>query len=75
MISRQNDMILDYMDKVGGITQQIASREMSCMRLPARINDLRKEGHLILTVDREAYNQFGRKIHFAEYRLIKRAGA
>ena len=75
MRATQNQMILDYMEKIGGITQSIATKEMACVRLPARINDLRREGHLILTVQRHERNKFGHMTRFAEYRLIRRAGA
>lgn len=38
----QNAGILDYMMTVGPITQMIALREFDCMRLPARIDDIKK---------------------------------
>ena len=38
------ELILEYMEKHGSITPLEAQRELGCMRLGARIWDLRHEG-------------------------------
>ena len=67
----QKQLILKYMREHGGITQAEATRELGCYRLGARIWDLKHEGHMILTVTKEAENRFGKIARFAEYRLIQ----
>ena len=44
---KQTDKILLYMQTEGEITPLDALREFNCMRLAARISDLRKAGHKI----------------------------
>lgn len=46
MTERDNQcrQILRYMENVGPITQRIASRELDCERLGARIWDLKHDG-------------------------------
>ena len=43
----QCEMILEYMKEKGSITPLEALNELGCMRLGARIWDLRHEGHNI----------------------------
>jgi len=43
----QNDMILDYLKSGKSITPLEALDKFGCMRLGARISDLRKRGHPI----------------------------
>ena len=45
----QSDMILRYMHENGSITPWEAMREFGCMRLGARIWDLKKAGTTIIT--------------------------
>lgn len=71
----QKELILQYMREKGGITQAEAVKELGCYRLGARIWDLKHDGHLILKVDREAETRYGKTARFAEYRLVKEAGA
>lgn len=64
----QTERVLDYMEKHGSISQQEAIRDFSCYRLSAKIFELRREGHNILT-DRVPFrNEFGSG-HYAVYRL------
>ncbi len=46
-IVSQNSLILNHMKYVGGITPLLALNTFGCLRLSARIWDLRKEGHNI----------------------------
>lgn len=43
----QNDKILEYMKENGSITALEAVRNFGCLRLAARISDLRKMGNVI----------------------------
>lgn len=54
----QCDMILRYMQDTGSITPWEAMREFGCMRLGARIYDLRRRGVEVtreLVTDRNRY--------------------
>lgn len=65
----QNERVLDYMKKVGPITQIEALSELGIMRLASRINDLKKQGYYIKSemVSKKNYN--GETIRFARYSL------
>lgn len=41
--------ILDHLQHYGSITPLVALEEIGCMRLAARVNDLRRDGHAIRT--------------------------
>ena len=43
----QKEEIIDYMQKYGSITPLDALLEFGCMRLAARIGDLKADGHTI----------------------------
>jgi len=72
MIQRmtQKDKILAYMKTYGAITPVDAMREFSCMRLGARIADLKKDGYTIRTEMVGSRNKFGDRVHFASYSLM-----
>ena len=63
------DQILDYIREHGSITQQDAYhfKPHGCVRLPARINDLRKLGYPIRTVRETKKYEDGATISFARY--------
>lgn len=65
----QTERILQYMKENDGITQAEAIQEFGCMRLAARIADLRKEGYGITKEMVTAKNRYGESVHFAKYRL------
>lgn len=44
---KQTESILQYMKNYGGITPMDALKDIGCMRLAARIADLKREGHRI----------------------------
>jgi hypothetical protein len=63
----QTDMILRYMQETGSITPWEALREFGCMRLGARIHDLKRRG---VDISREIVteqNRFGKSVRFARY--------
>jgi hypothetical protein len=66
---KQKDAILMYMQEEGEITPVDALRELGCMRLAARISDLRREGHQISSRIVHDINRYGQRTHYAAYRL------
>lgn len=65
----QKDKVLAYMRTYGAITPVDAMREFSCMRLGARIADLKADGHHIKTEMVGSKNKFGEPIHYASYSI------
>jgi len=64
----QKEQILEHLEKFGSITPLEAQRFYGCMRLGARIWDLRKDGHNIVKEIVEVMTKTG-KAHVARYRL------
>lgn len=67
----QNNMILNHLENIGGITDAKAWELYGVNRLSARIKDLRGRGHDIETVQRTGKNRYGKAVRFAEYRMRK----
>ena len=65
----QCDMILQYIEDTGGITAWEAMREFGCMRLAARISDLRRRGIEILKETVTDKNRYGKRVRYARYRM------
>lgn len=65
----QSEMILRYMHENGSITQWEAMREFGCMRIGARIWDLKRAGTHIITESQTEKNRYGKPVTFARYRL------
>ena len=63
----QNEMVLSYMKQFKSITPLDAMQSLGCMRLSARIKDLRDAGHPIGRRWRTCTNRFGNTVRFAEY--------
>ncbi len=64
----QTERIGRHLDVFGSITPAEALQEYGCMRLAARISDLRKTG---VPIEREMVsgkNKFGETTHFARYK-------
>lgn len=66
---RQTERVLQYLRDYGSITQLDALREFGCMRLGARIYDLKRQGHDIRTTRETAQNRYGEKISYARYTM------
>lgn len=66
----QCDEILLYLQECGSITPLDALREFSCLRLGARIWDLRHKGYTISSSIETAKNRFGKPVHYARHTLI-----
>lgn len=65
----QNERILRHLEDYGSITQMDAMQDYGIMRLASRVNDLRREGHPIVTEVVEGRNRYGEKTRWARYRM------
>lgn len=65
----QSQRILRHLEDYGSITQMDAMQDYGIMRLASRVNDLRREGHPIITEVVEGRNRYGEKCHWARYRM------
>ncbi len=65
----QNQRILDYIDKYGGITQREADDYLAITRLPSRIFDLRDRGYNIVSEWVNGNNRFGEPVRVKRYRF------
>lgn len=63
----QAKRILEYMKKNGGITSLDAARDLGCMRLGARIFELKDDGHEIKSEFVEVKNRYGEKCRVKRY--------
>lgn len=68
---KQTERILQYMRDFGSITQLEAIRDISCMRLGARIFDLKREGYEIKKEMETSKNRYGEETSYARYRLVE----
>ena len=65
----QTQMILNHLKSFGSITPRDALELYGCMRLGARIYDLRKAGHSISKSNETKPNRFGEMTTYARYML------
>ena len=68
---KQTERILQYMRDFGSITQLEAIRDISCMRLGARIFDLKREGYKVKKETETSKNRYGEDTSYARYRLVE----
>lgn len=69
-VDSQSKMILRYLEtRKRGLTPLDALEKFGCMRLSARIHDLRQEGHEIETYMEEEVYDDGTKKRYARYFL------
>ena len=66
----QAQMILNYIEKHGSISQKESADHLGCYRLSARIYDLKHSGHKFKKVMETGLNRFGQKETHARYSLI-----
>ena len=69
----QTQRILKHLETVGSITPREALDLFSCMRLGARIWELRRAGYLITKTMETRKNRNGERVSYARYTL-KEAG-
>ena len=55
--------------KVKALSPMEAFEELGVTRLAAVVFDLRREGHNIVSIQKEWTNRHGRKVYFTEYKL------
>jgi len=65
----QKDRVLKYMQDTGKITPLDAIREFGCLRLSARIFDLKRDGYNIVSETETSKNRYGESVSYASYRL------
>lgn len=65
----QKSMILRYMADNGSITPVDAMREFGCMRLAARIADIKADGYEIVKAMENSTNRYGDAVRYARYSL------
>ena len=66
----QSQRILRHLEDYGSITQMDAMQDYGIMRLASRVNDLRREGHPIITEVVEGRNRYGEKTHYTRYKVV-----
>lgn len=71
MRRNQTEQILEYMKQHGSISALEAMLHLQCMRLGARIHDLKAEGHLIRKEMESHKADDGHTSHYARYFLVK----
>lgn len=67
------DSILRHIQHYGSISPQEALKYYGCMRLGARIYDLKRRGYPIISEREDGVNRRGEKCHWARYRMGARA--
>jgi len=65
----QNDMVLDYIRRFGSITPLEALADLGCMRLGARVYDLKRLGHSIVSETEHSTNRFFQQVSYSRYKL------
>jgi hypothetical protein len=68
---KQCERILRHLQDHGTITQAQAMAEYGCMRLAARISDLKDRGYHITSTTGHGRNRYGEKTVFAVYSLVE----
>ena len=63
----QCEMILQYIEENGSITQLDALKEFGCMRLASRMCDIKKMGYPVKMEMEKAKNRYGEPISYARY--------
>lgn len=63
----QTRRVFDYMKLHGSITPKQAEEDLGCMRLAARIAEIKEEGYPVKAEIVTAKNRHGDKIRFARY--------
>lgn len=66
---KQTELILQYMQRHGSITQLDALRDLGCMRLASRISDLKRQGYPIESKTEAVVTRDQGKTHIKRYNL------
>lgn len=65
----QNERIIDYIKRFGGITQFEALRDLGVMRLASRISDLKRLGYPVESERIVVKNRYGEECRIKRYKL------
>ena len=63
----QCEMIVDYINRYGSITDVEAYADLGIRRLAARISDLKDQGYNIKSVGETGKNRFGKRTRYTRY--------
>lgn len=66
---KQTELILQYMQRHGSITQLDAQRDLGCMRLASRIADLKRQGYPIESTTEAVKTRYREKTYIKRYSL------
>lgn len=69
----QTERILNHLRECGSITPLDALKEYGCMRLGARIYDLKRAGYQIESRIESRKNRYGERVTYARYSLKESA--
>jgi hypothetical protein len=69
---RQIDELIDLM-KQGWVSPSMALAGTGCMRLAARVHDIRTLGYKVISRNVKRKNRLGRTITYKEYRIKEEA--
>ena len=67
----QTEHILAHLQSGHSITPREADDLFGCMRLGARIYDLKQQRYHIISEREDGVNRFGEKCHWARYRMVR----
>lgn len=67
---KQTELILQYMQRHGSITQLEALRDLGCMRLASRISDLKRQGYPIESNTVAVKTRYHEKAYIKRYSLM-----
>jgi hypothetical protein len=65
----QKQRILEYLRSGKKLSRLESWAELGILECPARISELRREGHAITTTMIPVYNRYGERVKVAEWRL------
>lgn len=71
MKTTQCERILNYIEFFGSISSLQAIRDLGCMRLASRVNDLKRMGFPVRKRLEKVTNRFGEPTYIAVYYLEK----
>lgn len=67
----QKERLLDYLKTGADISRLEGWDRLGIIELPARVSELRQEGHEIQTVMEEVTNRYGEKVRVARWNLLR----
>ena len=69
----QKDRILEHLQEGRSLNRLDSWQELGVLEEPARISELRKDGHPIVTQLSDVTNRYGEKVKVATWYMEKRA--